>query len=139
MEHRYKCCHMIRLLCHFNCIYFYYLEYPAARSPVTPPDECSWNNERIRLPHQKTCFCIYLFPFTRTPNQPHDNPIPTHIPWYLFHFHPLAGFCLKSMDRQTDLSRIIVRSLYSVNVEFIFSRIKKSTCSRTTVCVLRAC
>ena len=29
---------------------------------------------------------------------PHDNRIPIHIPWYIFHFHPFAGFCPNSMD-----------------------------------------
>ena len=38
----------------------------------------------------------------------HNNPIPTHIPLYLFHFHPFTGICLKAtrdrwMHRQTDL------------------------------------
>ena len=34
------------------------------------------------------------------------TPSLNHNSWYLFHFHPFAGFCPKSRDRRTDLSRI---------------------------------
>jgi len=36
----------------------------------------------------------------RHPRQPH--PGQNDIPSYLFHFHPLSGFSLKTMDRRTD-------------------------------------
>jgi len=42
------------------------------------------------------------FSFPSHPNQPHDNPIPTHITCYIFHFHPIAGFAPnRKIDGQT--------------------------------------
>ena len=47
-------------------------------------------------------FCVFSFPFPHTPK---TTPVTTHISWYLFHFHPWAGFCPNSihihMDQQT--------------------------------------
>ena len=55
-----------------------------------------------RDPRRKASFCVSPFPFPSHPQTNHyDNPIPIHIPSYLFHFYPLAGFCLNLMDRQT--------------------------------------
>jgi len=75
---------------------------------AVPVDKCPWNNKCIPSTPPKTCFfCVSPFPSAHTLTNLHDKPIPTHIPSYLFHFHLLAGFCLKSLDRQTGLSHII--------------------------------
>jgi len=61
------------------------------------------------------------FPSAHTPINLHDNPIPMHVWWYFFYFHTLAVFCLKSMDRWTDLCHIIIWSQTEV-VEWLHLR-----------------
>ena len=67
------------------------------------------NTTSIRTPRRKVSFASPLsLQFTPQLTR-HDNPIQTYIPSHLFHFHPLAGFCLKSMtDGWINLSHIIV-------------------------------
>jgi len=72
-------------------------------------------------------FCLLVEPThgtcrmhpAKSPFTSHPQPTPTttssrtHIPWYLFCFHPLAGCCSKSSDRQTNIIRII---LWFINI-----------------------
>jgi len=68
-----------------------------------------------RAPRWKACFCFSPFHSPHTSSQSHD------IPWYLFHFHPFAGFAWNQWtDRQTDVSRIIVCRKASFSLLFPF-------------------
>ena len=62
------------------------------------------------------------------------TPYATHIPWYLFHFHPLAGFCPSLMDRQMDLSRIIAWLLLS-NQRGSFTLSQPNSCHIITLII----
>ena len=77
--------------------------------PPAPPVECPWNNERIA--RRKAYFTSPLSLHLTPPTNSHDNPIPDlhSIVVYLFHFHSLAGFCLKAIERRTHIARITVR------------------------------
>ena len=68
------------------------------RARLAPPVKRPWNNQR-------SCAHVFLrlpFPFLSLQPTPTTILSPTHIPWYLYHFHSLAGFCLSSSDGQTD-------------------------------------
>jgi len=71
---------------------------------------CRPETDVLPLCYEKHVLVFPPFPSLYVPMQPipTTTPSPTHIPLYLFHFHPLAGFCLKVMDRWTDLVCIIV-------------------------------
>jgi len=53
---------------------------------------------------KSTLFSVSTFPSPQTPPTPMTTPSSTHIPSYLFHSLPLAGFWT---DRRAELSRII--------------------------------
>ena len=76
---------------------------------VVPPGICPWNNKHTPC---TICFLRLPFPFPLHRNQPPTTPLsPTHIPRYLFRFHPLAGACQYRMtDRQILVAYSMINS-----------------------------
>ena len=106
-------------------------------TPVAPPGECPWNNERCCVPHRKARF--FASPPFPSPHfckpTPTTTPSPSYISWYFFHFHSLASFCPSSRDIQTTLHCNVPDSgsVYAQNGTLLWFAAETQSCQQIIV------